>query len=191
MILFRVESGNVAYAPQQQIVPSERYREYLNNLPTEDHKAVIENTLERISERSDRKVGLFLFSELKDALIFSSNMYEGSAVIYSVQIDHPNEIMHKGDMNIIDMLKVATELDLHNINNGLFERFCHKYWRFGKTFSPCYEFIARRATVQRLICSRDECTEFHQEYKNRDAESFYSAERCLIYRQKIHGIYAV
>lgn len=186
MILFRVESRDVAYTPHQQITPSKRYCEYLNNLLPEDHKAIIENTLEKVGERPNRKTGLFLFSELKDALIFSSNIYKGDSVIYIVK---PNKIIHKGDMNVIDMLKVATELELHHINNDLFKRFCHKYWENNKTFSPCYEFIAESAIVQQQICSIDECVKFHQEYKNCQTESFLSVERCQIYQQKIQEAY--
>lgn len=192
MILFRVESGEIEeYTPYTQIMPTGKYREYLDTIPTDDNrysKVVIETTLAKVQGTDIRLTGLFLFGELKDALIFSSKMYHGNSIIYMVKPS--GDVLYKGDMNTLDALTTAINLGLHEISNrDLFEGFCRKYWKHGKTYSPCYEYIVTQATVQRVICTKEECNMFHHEYSDNTATSFLSVERSSVYRQKINEVY--
>jgi|GEM_PF-2470699 len=187
MVLFRVESGDMKeYAPQTQIMPTEKYHKYLDGIPQDNNlycKVIVENNLEKVQGRNIRLTGLFLFGELKDALIFSSKIYHGNARIYTVTIEEQS-IIHKGDMNVLDAITTAIQLELHENDQDSFDGFCSHYWKKGKTFSPCYEYIVKQAVVQELICNTEECAEFNREYMK---STF--VEHSNIYRQKLLQIY--
>ena len=74
MIIFRTESGDIKeYGFQTRITPTGTYREYLESIPEDNPlywKVTIENNLEKVRGLNIRLIGLFLFGELKDALIF-------------------------------------------------------------------------------------------------------------------------
>ncbi len=187
MILFRAESGDIKeYVFQVRITPTGTYREYLRSIPEDNPlycKVTIENNLEKVRDLNIRSIGLFLFGELKDALIFSSKIYHGNARIYTVAIEEQS-IMHIGDMNVLDAITTALQLGLHKNDRDSFDGFCSHYWKKGKTFSPCYEYIVKQAVVQELICTTEECAEFDREYM----ESTF-VEHSNIYRQKLLQIY--
>lgn len=74
MIHFRAESGDIKeYVFQARITPTGTYLEYLESIPEDNPlycKVTIENNLEKVRGLNIRSIGLFLFGELKDALIF-------------------------------------------------------------------------------------------------------------------------
>lgn len=187
MVLFRVEGGNVKeYVLHEIIIPTGKYSEYLDGISEQDPqygKVIIEQALKKVQDSSCRTTALFLFSELKDALIFSSKIYHGNARIYTVTIEEQS-IIHKGDMNVLDAITTAIQLELHENDQDSFDGFCSHYWKNGKTFSPCYEYIVKQAVVQELICTTEECAEFNREYM----ESTF-VEHSNIYRQKLLQIY--
>jgi hypothetical protein len=186
--LFRVERGTkTQFENGQKLFPTGEYREYLANLPAEntsDFKQIIEDSLTRLGG-FDRRDSLFLFHELKDALIFSSKMYKGAAMIYVVQ---PCGIPQRKDMNMLDMLRYAINCGLHVINPEIFDALCLNYWKDGKTFSPCYEYMANGATVINLLCDTNDCGKFHAEYSNHASPAFFSVERTSIYLNKLKDL---
>ncbi len=87
-------------------------------------------------------------------------------------------------MNVLDAITTALQLDLYKNDRDSFDGFCSRYWKNGKTFSPCYEYIVKQAVVQEVICTTEECAEFNREYIE-----FTSVEHSNIYRQKLPQIY--
>lgn len=187
MMLFRVECDGVdEYQPQTIVTATGSYGKYLDGLSSDNpnyYKAHLEQGLTKARGMPLRRCCLFLFGELKDALIFSSKMFDGNACIYTTNVD-VNDVVYKGDMNVLDTLKEAIKLDIHKNYPDTFAGFCSHYWKNGYTFSPCYEYIVRQAEIKELICDRDTCRKFHNEYA-----ADHSVERSSIYRQKLHEVY--
>lgn len=185
-----MESSNKSIYPRgQQILPTGEYRKYLDNInPVNDHefKSIIEDSLKRV-QGYDRRDSLFLFHELKDALIFSSKIFKGYAVIYKVTVEHCH-ISYRGDMNTLDVLSYAINCGIHESDSEIFDNLCRRYWKCGKTFSPCYEYLVKRAIVLNLLCDTKDCKQFHSEYINNQSETFLSVERTSIYVVKLNEL---
>ena len=181
-IFFRVESGGKEIFPQNhKLLPTGEYKAYINNLPSGDakeYKTIIESALMR--HGVDRRNYLFLFDELKDALIFSSKIYKGHAVIYTVTT-LPGMVHSRGDMNSLDILSYAINCGINEQNPDVFDLLCLNYWKNGKTFSPCYEYLTKEATVIDLLCTSDDCRKFYTEYTNNQSIAFLSVERSNVY----------
>ena len=187
MFLYRVESGAIEeYANGQIIEATGKYGQYLKDSQEVSFKSKIEDALQSAGV-VDRKTVLFAFHELKDALIFSAKIYKGNARIYTIS---PEEIIYKGDMNVLDSLTTAIKIGLYEKDYELFSGFCSEYWKRGKTFSPCYEYLLRRAQIEKVLCNVEECKKFYQEYTNSKGQSYLSVERSSIYLQKINEVYA-
>lgn len=181
MFLFRVESGDVLYNLDQIIEPTGGYKKYLEQMddsPEKEYKTIIEKSLERV-QGYDRKNFLFLFAELKYALIFSSKIYKGNANIYTTSID-PFDTIYCGDMNVLDTLTLAINLGIYKDDISTFNAICCHYWKRGKTFSPCYEYIVKKAHIINQLCNIEDCMDFHTDYTK-----YGIVEACSIYRKKI------
>lgn len=192
-LLFRVESSENSELKQEDtIAATGRYRVYLQELDDSNphfYKNIIENTLTKV-QGVDRRDYLFLFDELKDALIFSSKIHKGNARIYLVDVNAA-DIQYKGDMNALDCLSVAINLGINDDHPDYFDSLCRNYWKCGKTFSPCYEYLVRHATMKEVICNQDDCLKFHSEYSERSNYAFLSIERTNIYLEKLNKLASI
>lgn len=181
-LLFRVEScvkpelkqGNIIITTGEYLA----YLQQLNELDFHYYKNKIEDTLAKV-QGVDRRNYLFLFDELKDALIFSSKVYQGNARIYTVE--NVKGIQYKGDMNTLDCLSLAIKLAIDEEHSDIFDSLCTNYWKNGKTFSPCYEYLVESATIKNIVCTPDDCSKFHLEYSTKENYAFLSVERTSIY----------
>ena len=190
IFLFRVESGDNPELNQGTVIkPTGQYREYLNNIPKGDiieYKKEMEDTLAKVQGQYRRNF-LFLFFELKDALIFSSKIYHGNAIIYAVSC-HNHNIVYRGDMNTLDSLTLAMKLGMNETDPDMFDSLCRHYWKRGNTFSPCYEILVNEAKINNIVCDKSECKLFHSEYFAQNSIAFLSVERTSIYIQKLNQI---
>jgi hypothetical protein len=189
-ILYRVESGENDILPKDfKLRPTGRYKAYLNNLPPSDikeYKTIIEDSLER-KGGVDRRNLLFLFDELKDALIFSCKIYKGNAVIYTATVQ-PDMVLTRGDMNSLDILSYAINCGIYEQNPDVFDLLCLNYCKNGKTFSPCYEYLTKEATILNLICDHNDCKKFYSEYTDSNLMSFLSVERSEVYLNTLNKL---
>ena len=191
MRFFRVESSKNELDIDSSIKSSGRYSEYLQQ---EDEaaklKCAIENMLDKLKGEilCNRRDYLFAFGELKDALIFSSNIYKGKAKIYSIT-SQPDSCTYKGDMNLIDLYNIIGVDNLDKNENKLLENLCKGYWMHCRTHSPCYEYLLKNATVESLVCSEEECIKFYKEYTCTESYSFLSVERSSVYQTKLKEFY--
>ena len=187
MKLFRVEASENELDIDSTIKSSGRYSEYLQQEgEVVKLKYAIEDALDECNSDGEfrRRNCLFAFGELKDALIFSSNMYKGKAKIYSIA-SQPDSCIYRGDMNLIDLYNIIGVDNLDKNENKLLENLCKGYWKHCRTHSPCYEYLLKNATVESLVCSEEECIKFHKEYTCTEAYSFLSVERNSVYQNKL------
>ena len=187
MKLFRVVRGtDPLLEPGTQITPTGGYKQYLDSLSKADKdysKVIIERALDKThGSHAIRTSGLFAFKGLKDALIFSEKIYQGDAVIYEISVSE-YDISFEGDMNMLDTLTRAVSIGLENDRTDFFDAFCYSYWKRHTTFSPCWEYILKKAIIERVICSADDCIRFKEEFY-----VFESIERCPIYKQKLNEL---
>lgn len=205
MKLFRVESASKDLIIGSDIESSGEYRNYLQDTTNSKVQAMvlIEDCLDETystsiiedctnetnnTESLIRRDCLFAFHELKDALIFSSNIYKGNAKIYSITINS-DSCIHRGDMNLIDLLNIIGTNNIDESANKFLKKLCKGYWDSRHTHSHCYEYILKSATVESIVCDEGECVKFHNEYTCTTSCSFLSVERCSIYQAKIKEVY--
>lgn len=194
MKLFRVESSEHLLTIGSNIKSSGHYRKYLQEANDDKAKllTIIEDSLDATNNIGGfiRRDCLFAFGELKDALIFSANIYRGNAQIYGVSASW-GSILHKGDMNLLDLLAMSVEN-----NNGedcikMLKVYCVKYWdKMSRTHSPCFEYLLKDANVEKLICTVKDCKRFYKEYK--ECQCGYlslSTEQTNVYVSKINEVY--
>lgn len=193
MRFFRVESSKNELDIDSTIKSSGRYSEYLQQ---EDEaaklKCAIEDALDECNPngRFRRRDCLFVFEELKDALIFSANIHRGNALIYEVSASCP-DILHKGDMNLLDLLSISFKDEKAEDNIELLKNICGKYWgKQNRTHSPCFEYLLNQAKVEKLLCSAGECLSFHNEYKNcQCGYPLRPIEQSSVYQSKMKEYY--
>jgi hypothetical protein len=97
----------------------------------------------------DRNTGLFIFTELSDAIKFSCRMI--GSKIYKVSSIKNTISFHKGDMNWTEVMSklIAHESALRHIAT--------LYWTDGcKTYKPCWEVIVDKVKVVSIIISSEE-----------------------------------
>jgi putative toxin-antitoxin system protein len=150
----------------------------INDNSAKEYKTIIERSLIKV-QGYDRRDFLFLFAELKDAFIFSSKIYKGNANIYTVLVDS-HDIIYRGDMNVLDTLTLAINLGICDNDISTFEALCLHYWKNGKTFSPCYEYIVKKAQIVNQLCNVEDCMAFYKSFID-----YGIVEACTIYRKKL------
>lgn len=119
--------------------------------------ANFDSTIERIlseqrpidKKNVDRNTGLFIFSELSDAIKFSCRMI--GSKIYKVTILKDTTIFHRGDMNWTEVMSKLIE------HESALRHIATLYWTDGcKTFKPCWEVIVNKVKVVSIIISSEE-----------------------------------
>jgi hypothetical protein len=97
----------------------------------------------------DRNTGLFIFSELSDAIKFSCRMI--GSKIYKVTILKNTTIFHRGDMNWTEVMSKLIE------HESALRHIATLYWTDGcKTYKPCWEVIVNKVKVVSIIISSEE-----------------------------------
>ena len=135
MELFRVDKR--LYNLDSLIISSNQYQLKIN-----DKGRSLESCLDkyRPNNKPRRNQYLFAFEEYKDAYNFWTKMIDGK--FYKVLVEE-KDILHKGDMKIIDKL-----FKIQNPDN---EELCNMYWEGLGTSNPCWEYIVTKAYVIDLI----------------------------------------
>lgn len=97
----------------------------------------------------DRNTGLFIFTELSDAIKFSCRMI--GSKIYKVSRIKNTTTFHKGDMNWTEVMSKLIE------HECALRHIATLYWTDGcKTFKPCWEVIVNKVKVVSIIISSEE-----------------------------------
>lgn len=140
MKLYRVDSRK--FNSGDTITPNTSFEEKL-----QDERMELESMLNECKPCGvpDRKDCLFLFQELICALKFYSK-YGYNGHIYEVIVIDP---LFRGDMNKLDNI-----LDIYRFteDNDLRRTAVNEYRKDGThTFYPCYEVLALKAIVNRII----------------------------------------
>lgn len=194
MFLYRVEKSEKGIISDgSEISSSGGYNSFLNSGDVQaNNRLAVEDALiqSRVNPSVNRREALYLFHELKDALIFSSKMFSGNARIYIVDVPH-GSMIGRYDMNVVDFINHAVERYewLRNPETSeCVEDLCDFYWKMSSTFTPCYEYLVRNAQVVKMICDLTDCVQFHREYSDSRVLSFRSCERCSIYVQKLNEL---
>ena len=115
----------------------------------QDESKEMENLLNELRPTGipERKDCLFLFQDLICALRFYSK-YGGT--IYGVE---PLHCYFRGDMNKLDNI---LDMFRYSEDENLRKTAVNEYWKAGThTFNPCYEILASRARVKRIVCNND------------------------------------
>lgn len=196
MFLYRVEkSDKRIISDGSSISSSGDYNSFLNSGNAKAiNRLAVEDALHQSHANPNpgisRREALYLFHELKDALIYSSKMFFGSAHIYTVDVS-PNSMIGRYDMNVVDFINHAIghyDWSKSSETKECVADLCDFYWKMSSTFSPCYEYLVTNAQVVRMICNPSECLLFHREYTDNSLPSFRSCERCSIYIQKLNEL---
>jgi hypothetical protein len=97
----------------------------------------------------DRNTGLFIFTELSDAIKFSCRMI--GSKIYKVSSIKNTKTFHKGDMNWTEVMSKLKE------NESALRHIATLYWTdCCKTYKPCWEVIVDKVKVVSIIISSEE-----------------------------------
>lgn len=125
---------------------------YHDNVDFDEAKKEIERILleqKPTCKTGDRRTGLFLFSELSDAIRFSCIMTDSK--IYKVQPCADTTPFHKGDMNWTEIMSKFTG------NEDVLKKLASFYWTDGcKTFKPCWEVLVNKMQVVSTIIGNEE-----------------------------------
>lgn len=142
MPLFRVDarifdSGDI-------IVPQSNYQAQMD-----EHQLRIEASLTRTrtDNKVERKHCIFLFDDIKNALLFWSKK-QGKANVYKVEVKG-KDFVHKGDMNYLDFLM---EVARNTEDEQVLDSYTKKYWEDGfGCIAPCYELMVKETVVQKVL----------------------------------------
>lgn len=144
--LFRVDSYQ--YKSGDTILPKGTYQAGMDEARQRIEESLARtNTLESGVQRKDC---VFLFDDLKNALLFFKNKTE-KANLYKVIIDF-SDFVYKGDINYLDFLLEVVHNTRGEDDKLILDAYAKKYWEvgFGCT-SPCYELLSKKATVEELV----------------------------------------
>ncbi len=144
--MYRVDTRN--FVIKDMIFPNEISYQESKNFDSIIERILLEQR--PINKKNvDRNTGLFIFSELSDAIKFSCRMI--GSKIYKVTILKDTTIFHRGDMNWTEVMSklIEHEIALRHIAT--------LYWTDGcKTFKPCWEVIVNKVKVVSIINSSEE-----------------------------------
>ena len=160
--LFRVDSYQ--YKSGDTILPKGTYQAGMDEARQRIEESLARtNTLESGVQRKDC---VFLFDDLKNALLFFKNKTE-KANLYKVIIDS-HDFVYKGDMNYLDFLLEVVHNTRGEDDKLILDAYAKKYWKVGfGCASPCYELLFKKATVEELViaASSVEAQHFYLEIK--------------------------
>ena len=171
MYLFRVD--NRKFAVGDVINPECNYQDAFIEQEKKDLEKILDETK---AIPFSRKNALFLFQELKDALIYS--LRTGN-YLYAVSCSDG----FRYDMNMLDSILDAINIGIENYQ---VEAMCHSYWKHKKTHSPCYEVMTQQAQVKAVICETAVFDQFKKEYI---ACNNFSVEKTSVYRDLFKKLY--
>lgn len=125
-----------------------------------------------------RRTGLFIFSELSDAIRFSCNMTDSK--IYKVESLLDTIFYHKGDMNWTEVMGKFSN------NETVLKQLATLYWTDGcKTFKPCWEVLVNKMIVVSIIISNnDERKKMVSDFK---MQASLNIEKLELYIDKLNG----
>lgn len=153
MMVYRVDKRK--FEVDEVISPETSFETTMQNESKE-----MENLLNELRPTNipERKNCLFLFQDLICALRFYSK-YGGT--IYGVEIP---QCYFRGDMNKLDNI---LDMFRYTEDNNLRKAAVNEYWKAGThTFNPCYEILASKARVKRIICNNDLLQNVREEIRN-------------------------
>ena len=116
-----------------------------------DEKKDVEEMLNETSSLGCRRSDhVFLFDQLSNALRYAGKV---KGHVYQVFIEC-EYMRHRADMNKLDnILDVFRYTDNPDIRKAV----TYEYWKAGThTFAPCYEYLVKKCTVVREVCSMDD-----------------------------------
>lgn len=171
MYLFRVD--NREFTVGDIINPECNYQEAFTKQEKKDLESYLDTT--KVIPFS-RKDALFLFMELKDALIYS--IRKGN-YLYVVSCSEGCRC----DMNMLDSILDAINIGIEDCQ---VEAMCHSYWKHKKTHSPCYEVMTQQARVEAVICGKAVFDLFKSEYIAHDN---FLVEKTSVYRDLFKKLY--
>lgn len=150
---------------------------YQDDLYFTEKKQRIENILEQEKPRNVnivRNSGLYIFSELSDAIRFCCSMRNSK--IYKVTSSNNTTRYHRGDMNWMEVMQQFDE------NEIVLRQMATLYWNGIKTFKPCWEMLVNEVIVTSVIVqNEEERIDIYREYQN----SSGNIEGLNIYRQNL------
>lgn len=126
--------------------------------------------------RSDH---VFLFDQLSHALCYAGKV---KGHVYQVTFEH-KEMKHRADMNKLDnILDVFRYTDNPDIRKTV----TNEYWKTGThTFAPCYEYLVKKCTVVREVCSMDDVKSIYYQL----ISDGLPIEQIIRYREILNEVY--
>jgi hypothetical protein len=102
--------------------------------------------------------------------------------VYQVAIEC-RDLKHRADMNkldnILDVFRYTDDSDIRKVVT-------YEYWKDGThTFAPCYEYLVKKCTVVREVCSMDDVINIH----NQLLSDGLPIEQISRYREILNEIY--
>lgn len=146
--MFRVDKRN--FATSEIITPPEN--SYQDSEDFDEDKQKLENILSEECPNGiqgvNRKTGLYIFSELSDAIRFCCRM--SNSKIYKVESLKETTCFHRGDMNWIEIMNGFLN------NENTLRQIARLYWEGRKTFKPCWEMFVNKIKVTEIIVGNDD-----------------------------------
>lgn len=156
------ETEQIISAPEVSYQDQEGFDNTIEDILSEQKPNIIQ---------ADRRANLFIFTELADAIRFSSLMTD--AKIYKVIPCEDTTIFYRGDMNWTEAMH-RTRSDENTLR-----LIANLYWTEGcKTFKPCWEVLVNRMKVQSILVNSEEqrnqiCSQFRNNGLNVELLQFY------------------
>lgn len=152
--------------------------EPINPPETSYHEGVnFDSTIETILEEqkpkgkiANRRSGLFIFTELSDAIRFSCVMT--NSMIYKVQPLKDTVSSHRGDMNWTEVMNNFLE------DKPTLRKLADLYWDGEKTFKPCWEVLVNKVQVGLVLIPNETerkamCFQYYQSGLKAEELQFY------------------
>lgn len=122
------------------------------------------------NKQADRKKGLYIFSELSDAIRFCCRISDSK--IYKVEPFEDTICYHRGDMNWIEIMNEFIE------DEQALRQIARLYWAGRKTFKPCWEMLINEIKVTNTIVGdnyqrTDLCRSYRTANGNVEQINFY------------------
>ena len=152
MVFFHVDRRDFNSGDEVRPEPA-TYEESLDG----EKKDVEEMLNETSSLDCKRSNHVFLFDQLSNALRYAGKV---KGHVYQVTIER-DYMKHRADMNKLDnILDVFRYTDKPDIRKAA----TYEYWKAGThTFAPCYEYLVKKCTVVREVCTMDDVNYIHDQ----------------------------
>ena len=146
----------------------------------EGEKKDVEELLNETSSLGCRRSNhVFLFDQLSNALRYAGKV---KGHVYQVTIER-EDMSHRADMNKLD-----TILDVfrYTDNPDIRKTVADEYWKAGThTFAPCYEYLVKKCTVVREVCTMDDVKTIYHKL----AYEAQPIEQISRYREILNEVY--